>query len=406
MKNGSHVDIVLGTGYQAPRPIRIGYGDRGTPSWMEGFPLPKSLRSSNQATTQDGLNTGPKVSKPSFSTPLLNHNYHTRGADCSNGRGIYGRITSEAVTHSKPDTGKSSSRRLGRNPLPPARYISLSAPPHNYPHSLEFKWMSIMEETPSPDQPRMSKPSPSIFNLPREIRNLIYLYACGDSWYELYHADYHESRPGPPKDVFRGASDDYRIQEIPASYVKNKNIFIDGRVDRRSRGRYYVRHNGRVALLYVCKQTRAEIFPAFVGVSTFHVTCVHSADRLAMLLPKGWRRYIKQISGEFRTLDVIEPSVFPSLRRVEFGSLRTKQRRHFVHCTLEELAKISDQELMDAALKSRGLDLSPRIELIINTYCRVEEGPDAPEDPSDDEDLVRAAHSKPHWAYYVSLSVQ
>jgi hypothetical protein len=248
------------------------------------------------------------------------------------------------------------------------------------------------------------------------------LYACSDSWYELYHADYHESQPAPPKEVSRGPADDYRSQEIPASYVKNKNIFfIDGNVDKRSRGRYYVRHTGRDALLYVCQQTRREIFPAFVGLSKFHVTCVHSADRLAMLLPKGWRRYAQEIVGEFRRLDVIGPFIFPQLRRVEIASLGTIPRTAYDHYTLEEFASMSDQDLMDAVLEDLGSvrlarsdsgvramlpdirRLSPQIDFIINAWCQVGDRPHPLEDPWEGEELVRPGPREPYWAVHVRL---
>lgn len=120
---------------------------------------------------------------------------------------------------------------------------------------------------------------------------------------------------------------------------------------------------------------------------------------------------------------MIQPSVFPKLRRVEIASLGTIPRAHYDHYTLEEFAKMSDQHLTDAVLDDPGSvrlpnsdfrvrailpeiqRLSPTIDFIINAWCRIGDRPHPREDPFEGEDLVRTGRFEPYWAYYVRLSL-
>lgn len=260
-------------------------------------------------------------------------------------------------------------------------------------------------------KPPGSKPEPIILNLPFEIRELIYEYTRDDSFYELYHADFHENQQ--PMSIFRDLLDDYRIQTIDARRLQA--ISPHELQDKRSRSRYYVRHNGRVALLRVCKQTYREYRLIFLGRTKFYATCDHSADRIATLLPKTWLPFIKEFVGSFARLDAITPSVFPKLERVEivdFGSIPKDFDNHY---TLDEFLNTSPNDLIDTVLQEPGNQtlqarerrvhdmlpiiqrLSPQVDFIIHANCRLRDriGPgEAPTGRFDD-----------FWVYYVSLNL-
>ena len=276
-------------------------------------------------------------------------------------------------------------------------------------HLLEYNTMSSISARRSLGKLPSSRPKPIILNLPPEIRDLIYEYTCDDSFYELYHADYHENQP--PKSVFRGRLDDYRIQTIDARRLQA--VSTNELEDKRSRGRYHVRHNGRVALLRVCKQTYHEFRPIFLGRTKFYATCEHSADRIATLLPKTWMPFIREFVGSFARLDAITPSVFPKLERVEtidFGSIPRNFSNHY---WLEEFLNKPPQDLMGIVLQESGNQtlesrerrvrdmlpivqrLSPQIDFIINARCRLRDQTGPGE--------ALTGRFDDFWVYYVSL---